>query len=322
MTVVQGVRALLLLAGLAGAGTGQAATLRPQALVEDALAALAPAPVAGSAWSVLGPEAVLGAFCAPHDGALLRVALTTRPPSPWQHMACVGVAAAALSDRVVGHAVLLAFGGPSPPPLTAALLFRALAARVPEAAGGLVPNRADSWRQLDASLPDAPIRLLLPPEGSAEARILRETVMDGGCLSAARAAWPGLAGACAALCGDLRGDAAVAVAGPGRRAAAWLREAGPSAVALVGLATVAAEPALEIALPLDGVAPGLASFADGTYPAVLPVHLLVLQAGAGAEAAEAVRALTAESAIGPSGAFAPRGLAALPAAGRVRMRTQ
>ena len=93
-------------------------------------------------------------------------------------------------------------------------------------------------------------------------------------------------------------------------------------MALVGLETVVAEPELENALPLDGVAPGFASFADGTYPATLPVHLLVLQAGAADEAAEAVRALTAESAIGPSGALARRGLAALPAAGRVRLRAE
>ncbi len=322
MTVWRIAPAALLLAGLS-IGTGHAAALRPQALLEAALSGLAPAPLAGGAWSALGREALLGALCAPRDGPLLRVALTTRPPSRWQHTACVAVAAAALSDRVVGHQVLLGFGGASAPPLTAALLYRALAARVPDSAGGLAPNRATSWRVLDPSLPDAPIRVLLPADGTAEARILRELVLYGGCVAAsARAARPLLAEGCMAQCGDLRGDVAAARATPEHGAAAWLREAGPSAVALVGLATVAAEPELENALPLDGVAPGLASFADGSYRAALPVHLLVLQAGAAAEAADAVRALTAESAIGPSGTLARRGLAALPAAGRVRLRTE
>jgi phosphate transport system substrate-binding protein len=306
--------ALLLLAG----GSGQAAMTRPQLLLDETLAELAPAPVAGNVWSVLGREALLGAFCAPREGALLRVALTTRPPSDWQHAACIAVAGAALTDQVVGHQVLLAFGGASPPPLTSALLFRALAARVPAASGGLVDNRAASWHALDPSLPDWPIRLLLPPDGTAEARILREVVLYRGCVATVRPALPRLAGECEALGADARGDAAVARAGPGG-AASWLRTEGASAVALVGLGTVVAAPELENALPLDGVAPALASIADGTYPGAVPVHLLVLRAGV---PADAVRALTAESAIGPMGTLARRGLAALPAAERVRLRAE
>ena len=321
MRVGRVVGVALLLAGFASA-TGHAAAVQPQALVEQALAGLAPAPVAGGAWTVLDRETLLGVLCAPRDGPAIRVALTTRPPSRWQHIACVGVAAAALSDRIVGHEALLAFGAQSPPPLTAALLFRALAARVPDASGGVVLNRATNWRALDPSLPDGPIRVLLPPDGTAEAGILRELVLYGGCLAAAGTGLPRLAGACMALCADLRGEAVAQRATPGRAAAAWLREAGPTAVALVGLQTVAAEPELENALPLNGVAPGFASIADGTYRAALPVHLLVLHAGAPAEAAEATLALTAESAIGPMGALARRGLSALPAAERVRLRAK
>ena len=321
MTVGRLVLAALLLAGLTG-GAGQAATVRPQALVEDSLAPLAPAPVVGASWSALGRESLLGALCAPRDGKLLRVALTTRPPSRWQHAACVAVSGAALWDRVVGHEVLLAFGGAAPPALTSALLYRALAARVPDAARGLVTNRAASWHELDPALPDGPIRILLPPDGTAQARILRDRVLYGGCVAAARAALPGLAGACASLSAELRGDTVAAPAGPDRRVAAWLRTEGASAVALVGLGTVVGEPALENALPLDGVAPGFASIADGTYRGTLEVHLLVLQAGVAADAAETLRALTAESAIGPMGVLARRGLAALPAAERVRLRAE
>ena len=144
--------------------------------------------------------------------------------------------------------------------------------------------------------------------------------MYSGCLAVAGSRLPHAAAIRLAVCSELRGDAAATRAGPGSRAAEWLRGAGPSAVALVGLAAVAAEPELLAPLPLDGIYPAFASIADASYRAVLPVHLLVLQAGAAAEAEAIVQALTAESVIGPQRVLAGHGLAALAAAERVRLR--
>ncbi len=319
------VRAALLRAGLAiatlGMGTAHAAALEAQAVVEDVLAELAPPGVAGGGWSALRSDALLGALCAPRFGSVLRIGLTTRPPSRWQRDACAAAAGAVLSDRVVGRWVLLAFGGKSAPPLTAGLLYRALAGRLPGAAGRLLPNQAARWHDLDPALPNVPIRVLLPPDGSLEARILAEAVLPEGCLAAAGAADPpGGPEAGTALCSDLRGDAVVTRAERGLGVAAWLRGAGPSAVALVGLETVVAEPELDTPLPLDGVSPRFATLADGSYKAMLPVHVLVLQAGVPDEAADAVLSLTSESAIGPGGLMAVHGLAPLPAVERVRLR--
>lgn len=322
MTARRIVWAALLLAGLS-LGTGPAAAREAEAFVEDALAGLAPPPVAHAVWASLGRDAVLGGLCAPREGPVLRVALTTRPPSLWQRDICVDTAAAALSDRVIGRRVLVAFGGSPPlPSLTAAVLFRALAERVPNAAGNWVANPATRWRDLDPSLPDTPIRVLVPPDLSAEARILSDVVLPAGCLSASETGPPGPLSAQRAACTGLRRDAAVERPQAGRTVSAWLRGAGPSAVALVGLETVVADPDLETPLPLDGVTPSLATIADATYRASLAVHLLVLQAGAAAEAAAVVGALTAESAIGPGGVLARHGLAALPAAERVRLRAE
>lgn len=303
------------------AGPARAAAVDAQALVEDALAELVPPRVEEGGWTALDGDALLGAMCAPHDGPVLRVALTTRPPSRWQHESCVAATAASLSDRIVGHAVLLAFGGNAAPPLTDLLLYRALAASVPAATGGMGPNQAMRWHELDPALPDVPIRLLVPPAGTAEAHILTDLVLYAGCLAADGTDFSRPA-THMARCTELRADAAVTRADRGSEAAAWLRRAGPSAVALVGLGAVAAEPELEMALPLNGVAPGFASIAEGTYRAALPVHLLVLQAAAAEAAAEAASVLTAESAIGPGGVLARRGLAALRAAERVRLRAE
>ena len=318
--------AAALLAGLALA-PANAAAVEAQAIVEEGLADLAPPRLAPGGWTATGRDAVLGGLCAPREGAVLRVALTTRPPSRWQRDACIANAAAALADRVVGRRVLLAFGGKSAPALTAVLLYRALAARVPDETGEIGPNRAGRWHDLDPSLPDAPIRVLVPPDGTPEARILAQVLLFQGCLAAAGERLPRLAPARLALCTELRGDgvesgAVVVRAMPGQAAAAWLHGAGSAAVALVGLATVAAEPELETPLPLDGVAPGFASIGDGSYRPTLPVHLLLLQAEVPDEAEAVFRVLTGESVIGPSGSLVRRGLAALPAAERVRLRAE
>ena len=311
-------------AGPAGAAAAvEAAGVAVQAYIEDALLAPSSPRLAGDfGWVPRDRDALLGALCAPRDGPVLRLALTTRPPSPWQRGMCTDTAAAGLTDRVIGRRVLLAFGGESPPALTGELLYRALTGFVAGPRRDLVANPALRWRDLDPALPDAPIRVLLPPQDTAEARILTEMVLPAGCLAAGGAELPGGPADRVALCTGLRDDAAVARAGRGGGVSAWLRSAGPASVALVGLDTVVAEPELQRALPLDGVVPRFASLADGTYPATLQVHLLVLQAGAPDAAATAIGALTAESSIGPGGTLARHGLAALPAAERVRLRAE
>ncbi len=321
MTARRIVRAAILLACLSF-GAGRAAAIEIQAFVEDAIAAPPPLLVGDFAWSSRGRDALLGGLCAPRDGPVLRVALTTRPPSPWQRDICVDTAAAGLTDRVIGRRVLVAFGGDSPPVLTSALLYRALTGFVVGPRHDLLENPALRWRDLDPALPDAPIRVLVPPDGSAESRILTDMVLQAGCLAAGGADLPGTPADRLALCTGLRRDSAVLRAPPGGPVYPWLHGAGPSAVALVGLDTVAAEPELQGALPLDGVVPRFTSLADGTYPATLAVHLLVLQAGAAEAAANAISVLTAESTIGPGGALARHGLAALPAAERVRLRAE
>ena len=254
--------------------------------------------------------------------------------SPWQREACVASASAAVSDRVVGHVVLLAYGGESAPALTSALLYRALARQVPTgrpATGdmpaavpnqGLAANTARRWRDIDPALPDAPIRVLVPPEGSPEARILAERVLQIGCLAAALPVLPRSPAERRGLCMQMRADEAVVRATPAAGPGAWLRGAGPSAVALVGLQAVRADAGLEAPLPLDGVTPAFASIANGTYPAAVPVRLVMAQAGAAAAAADATGRLTAESVIGPGGGFAQRGFAALTAMERVRLRAE
>ena len=92
-------------------------------------------------------------------------------------------------------------------------------------------------------------------------------------------------------------------------------------MALVGISVLLAEPELETALPLDGVAPSFPNIADGRYRAVLAVYLLTVVSTTSARTiAAAAGPLLAETSIGPLGKLPRRGLAPLGAAERVKLR--
>jgi phosphate transport system substrate-binding protein len=187
----------------------------------------------------------------------------------------------------------------------------------------MVPNRAMRWRELNAGLPDAPIRILLPPPASIESRILAEIVMYEGCAEQGSASLPADPLKRLAACTNLRTDAAVSRITEKQTVSAWLQKQGSSAVALVGVAALLAEPDLQNALPLDGVAPSFANIADGSYRAMLPIYLLTVIAPETARSIAGVAGpLLAESAIGPLGKLPRRGLAPLAAADRVKLRVK
>ena len=61
-------------------------------------------------------------------------------------------------------------------------IYLALAKDVPDANDGeLVPNPYETWRQIDASLPDTKIEVLGPPPTSGTRDAFVELAMEGGC---------------------------------------------------------------------------------------------------------------------------------------------
>jgi hypothetical protein len=124
-------------------------------------------------------------------------------------------------------------------------------------------------------------------------------------------------------CTNLRTDAAVSRLAEKQTVSAWLQKQGGSAVALIGVAALLAEPDLQNALSLDGVMPSFANIADGSYRAMLPVYLLtVISAETARTIAGVAGPLLAEAAIGPLGKLPRRGLAPLAADDRVKLRVK
>jgi len=309
--------ALCLPLGAASAAGGA----MPILLVQSALADLRPGEVTGLDWKSTPRADLPAALCAARSDDTARLALASRRLTRRQREACASTVGGRLSESLIGRRAVFAMTAGAAFPLTSDILYRALAASVPGSKGGFAANHATSWRELDPGLPDAPIRILLPPADTIEYRIVSDIILYDGCATRALAALPADPVRRLALCTAMRSDAAVSRAPVKSSVAGWLHGQGGASVALIGVATLLAEPDLQTALPLDGVAPSFVTIADGRYRAALPVYLQARMSGATARTAAAIAGpLLAESAIGPLGSLARHGLGPLSAADRVKLR--
>ncbi len=205
--------------------------------------------------------------------------------------------------------------------LTSTALHQALASESPEGD----PNRRMRWKDVDPSLPDAPIRVLLPPAGSPEATVLVETALLKGCLATRGTQLPASAAARRATCNQMRTDGAAVQATAGMSVAAWLETAGPGAIALVGYGRLAAEPALRGIIPLDGAIPTAAARGRSDYTAAAPIYFVATFKGRTRgdlrdPAVILADAALSEAVMGPEGRAAKAGLAPLAADERVGLR--
>jgi phosphate transport system substrate-binding protein len=299
------------------------AAAQPVMLVQADLADLVPAEVTGRDWFTLQRAELQRQFCEGRSSAQARIALATQRMTRRQRDGCAAGKGGKLIEALIGRRALIAMTGGASFGLTSDILYRALARDLPGPGGKMVPNRAMRWRELSVGLPDAPIRILLPPPASVESRILAEIVLYEGCAKQSSTSLPADPLKRLAVCTNLRTDAAVSRITEKQTVSAWLQKQGSSAVALVGVAVLLAEPELQSALPLDGVAPSFANIADGSYRAMLPIYLMTVIAPETTQSIAGIAGpLLAESAIGPLGKLPRRGLAPLAAADRVKLRAR
>jgi phosphate transport system substrate-binding protein len=293
----------------------------PLLLVQSDLADLRPGDVTGTDWTVTPGAELPNALCAAGADAQARLALASHKLTRRQREACTVVAQGKLIEWLIGRRAILAMTGGASFPLTSDLLYRAMASKVPGPNGALTPNHAMRWRELDSSLPDAPIQVLFPPDGSIEQRIVSEIILYEGCAKLVTTGLPADPIKRLAICTTLRTDRSMTRATDRTVVTAWLHGQGGAAIALVGIAALLAEPDLETALPLDGITPTFANIANGQYRAALPVYLLTMMPAHTAPLVAArVGPLLAETAIGPLGKLPRHGLAPLSAEDRVKLR--
>jgi phosphate transport system substrate-binding protein len=186
------------------------------------------------------------------------------------------------------------------------------------------PNRARTWKDVNSSLPNIPIRVYGPPPTSGTRDALGELILTPPCEANA-----GMAALkksdenkFKAICTGIREDGAYIEAGENDNLIVQKIEANAGTVGIFGYSYLEENQDKLRGISVNGVGPSYASISSFKYPGARPLYIYIKNAHAGA--IPAVRAyaaeFTKESAFGPNGYLKQAGLIAAP--NNIRARSQ
>jgi len=184
------------------------------------------------------------------------------------------------------------------------------------------PNRARTWKDVNASLPAIPIRVYGPPPTSGTRDALGELILTPPCEAS-----PSMAALkkadenkFKAVCIGLREDGAYVEAGENDNLIVQKIEANAGSVGIFGYSYLEENQDRLRGIAINGVVPTYDTIASFKYPGARPLYIYIKNAHAGA--IPAVRAyaaeFTKESAFGPNGYLRRAGLIAAPNGVRAR----
>ncbi|MEO6114197.1 MAG: substrate-binding domain-containing protein [Sphingomicrobium sp.] len=184
------------------------------------------------------------------------------------------------------------------------------------------PQKARTWKDVNAKLPAVPIRVYGPPPTSGTRDSLVELMLTPGCES--NASMPALKKAneakYKAICQGIREDGAFIEAGENDNLIVQKLAANPNTLGFFGYSFLEENTSKLKGVSINGVQPTYDSIATFKYPGARPLYIYVKNAHV--RAIPAIRAFVAEftkeSAIGPNGYLKQAGLVASPAGVRAR----
>jgi phosphate transport system substrate-binding protein len=184
------------------------------------------------------------------------------------------------------------------------------------------PNRARTWKDVNARLPALPIRVYGPPTTSGTRDALGELLMTPPCeANASMAALKKSDEAkFKAICTGIRTDGAYIEAGENDNLIVQKLAANTGTLGIFGYSFLEENASKVKGVTINGVAPNYQTISTFKYPGARPLYIYVKNAHV--RAIPAIRAfvaeMTKESAIGPKGYMLAGGLVAAPAPVRAR----
>lgn len=186
------------------------------------------------------------------------------------------------------------------------------------------PNAAKTWKDIDASLPAVPIKVLGPPSTSGTRDVFAELIMEPGCMDAypeAKAMKNGGDPAkLDAACHQIRGDGAFTEEGEDHKTVVAGLEKDPNALGLVGYSYLEENAKQLHGVTIDGIAPSYAAIESGQYPGVRSLYLYVKKSSLALTGMQDFLSLYAKM-WEPGGPLAKHGLIAAPDRMRSRAAT-
>ena len=184
------------------------------------------------------------------------------------------------------------------------------------------PNRAKTWHDINASLPNVPIRIYGPPPTSGTRDALGELIMTPPCE--ANAAMAALKKSnetkFKATCTGVREDGGYVEAGENDNLIVQKIESNAGTIGIFGFSYLEENQDKLRGIPINGVNPTYDTISMFKYPGARPLYIYIKNAHA--NAIPAVRAyaaeFTKESAFGPNGYLRRSGLISAPNGTRAR----
>ncbi len=184
------------------------------------------------------------------------------------------------------------------------------------------PNKAKTWKDINARLPALPIRVYGPPSTSGTRDALAELILTPPCE-----ANPSMAALkksdeakFKAICTGVRTDGAYIEAGENDNLIVQKLAANQGTLGVFGYSFLEENASKVKGVAINGVQPTYATISSFKYPGARPLYIYVKNAHV--RAIPAIRAfvaeITKESAIGPKGYMLAGGLVAAPAPVRAR----
>jgi phosphate transport system substrate-binding protein len=191
-------------------------------------------------------------------------------------------------------------------------LWRALAHDV-EINGKMVKNPYKKWSDIDKSLPNFGIKILVPPPTSGTRDAWNSLVMGKGCTKAAKAAYKAQGIKAKKGCRKLREDGLAIEAGENDTLIVNKLAADPELFGLFGYSYLVANKDKIKATKIEGKLPSLASIQDYSYPIARPLFFYVKKAHVGVVPGikEYLAEFTSKGTMGPKGYLTDIGLVPL-----------
>jgi len=196
-------------------------------------------------------------------------------------------------------------------------LFMALARELPgDAAGEVMPNPNQTWKDVNPALPDTEIEVLGPPPTSGTRDAFVELVMEAGCSE-----WEWVEALEKSdkdrfkeICHSVREDGAYVEAGENDNLIVQKLVANPDALGIFGFSFLDQNRDRIRGSEIDGVEPTFDNIAAQEYPVSRPLFFYVKKAHAGVIPGieEYIGEFVSDRAMGPDGYLSEVGLIPLP----------
>jgi phosphate transport system substrate-binding protein len=210
--------------------------------------------------------------------------------------------------------------------LTRKDVFLALAKKIPDPANtsALIDNTAQTWKDVNPSLPARKIEVLGPPPTSGTRDAFLELAMEPGC---ATFSWLKELKEVdekrfKAICHGIREDGAYIDAGENDNVIVQKLAANPNAVGIFGYSFLEENLNTLHGATVDGVSPTFENIAAAKYPVSRALYIYVKKAHIGVipGLAEFVQEYTSDKAFGDEGYLVDKGLVPLPASEAKKVR--